>query len=546
MRFCKRFSTLLCLTLLVPLVWPTAPTTAAATANLVYTGIAWQEPITGYEHTFAEGDTVPRNFERLILRFDGQPVLRAATVTDSLGNSAPVSVYPYHPSSWYDTILTPTGPLKKNETYTITIPGGANGEHDTNGHFLANDLKVTFHTDDQPFTQSVILVVHPPHNFSPEIRRFRFYAQAGPLEMKLESLRNGGVVYARLTRAETGQVVSQPIFSGDPNQDFLTLTQTVTLPEAGYYDILMDVKQRSEAQDIEYQLTLTAPELIVAEKNYVPAIRLNMSDYEVHTDPFLPLVERYDTDYRVRSVQFYLDNQMQRELNNESASTSALPNTTVDTSGLRDGIHTFAMMAKGPFSENMGGDEKLIQVDRLDNFRDVPHNAWMHRAVELMSDLRIVSGVGNGVYEPDRAVTREEFAKIIATTLGLRAATGFANPFADVSTGMWSYAPINALAESGMITGDVRNGKRYFRPSDTITRAEAAAIIGRHLGVTAEIVGSYQPPFADYNAVPTWAKPHVAWLQYYGWLNGSNGYIYPSSTLTRAEAAQILVKYLGV
>lgn len=386
------------------------------------------------------GRSRTRTFDKLKIGFNGQPVLHAATVTDSLGQPAPIEVYPYHPASWNATVLTLTGPLKKDETYTITIPGGAKGEHDTTGLTLATDLQVTFRTDDKPFTQSVPLAVNPPHEFAPALRSFRFYAEQGPLEMKLTPIRNGGVVYGRLTHPKTGHILADPVFAGDPNQDFLASTQTVNLPEAGDYEILLDVKRRSEAQDMEFTLLLTAQELIVPEKNYVPAISLKMKDYALHTDPFLPPVVRQDFDYPIRSVQTYLDGRLVKELHNESSAISSIPNAIVDTSGLPDGIHSLAVMAKGPFSENAGGDEKLIQVDRQDNFRDVPHSAWMHRAVELLSDLRIVKGVGNGVFEPDRAVTREEFAQIIATTLGLHASSGFTNPFADVSTGMWSYA----------------------------------------------------------------------------------------------------------
>jgi hypothetical protein len=539
---------MLVLILLLPLVAQSGTLHAQSTAApLVFTGLSWEGAEAGsYQYPVPENGTVPRNLGRLIVRFDGQPVLRKAMVTDSQGNLAPISVYPYHPSSWYATVLAPTGPLKPNETYTITIPGGANGERDPKGRTLPQDVKVSFRTDAKPFTQSVQVIVHPAHNFAPDLRSFRFYADKGTLQMNLESLRMGGVVYARLLQADTGAVIAEPVFAGDPQVDWLKTSQTATLPAAGYYDLLMDVKKRSTAQDLEFQVTLTAPELVVAEKNYVPAIRLNMRDYALQPDSFLPPVERYDSEYRVHSVSYYFDGRLYRELANESDAARSLPNEAVSTRGLSDGIHTFAMMAKGAFSENVGGDEKLIQIDRLDNFRDVPHGAWMHPAVELMSDLHIVSGDGNGAFAPDRAVTREEFAKMIATTLSLHASSGFANPFVDVPGGSWSSGSILALAESGLIAGDIRNGKRYFRPGDTITRAEAASIIGRHLGVTAETAGTYRPPFSDYDAVPDWAKPHVAVLQYYSWISGSNGNFHPASTLTRAEAAQILVKYLGV
>ena len=45
-------------------------------------------------------------------------------------------------------------------------------------------------------------------------------------------------------------------------------------------------------------------------------------------------------------------------------------------------------------------------------FDDVPANAWYAKAVNTLASLGVVSGVGNGDFEPERSITRAEFTSI--------------------------------------------------------------------------------------------------------------------------------------
>lgn len=50
-------------------------------------------------------------------------------------------------------------------------------------------------------------------------------------------------------------------------------------------------------------------------------------------------------------------------------------------------------------------------------FKDVPADAWYASHVDTLSSLGLVEGTGNGMYEPDRPVTRGELAAIIGRLL---------------------------------------------------------------------------------------------------------------------------------
>ncbi len=59
-------------------------------------------------------------------------------------------------------------------------------------------------------------------------------------------------------------------------------------------------------------------------------------------------------------------------------------------------------------------------------------NHWAKEAVNDMGARLVISGVGNNLFEPDRDITRAEFAAIVVRALGLKSGLG-TNPFHDVA-----------------------------------------------------------------------------------------------------------------
>ena len=115
------------------------------------------------------------------------------------------------------------------------------------------------------------------------------------------------------------------------------------------------------------------------------------------------------------------------------------------------------------------------------SFADVSADAWYAQAVNALASLGIVQGVGDGMFAPERTITRAEF-----TVIAMRFAelpTGGTNPFSDVRTSDWFYAQVVGAAQYGWITG-YTNGT--FGPNNTITRAEVTAIVNRMLSRSAD------------------------------------------------------------
>ena len=84
-------------------------------------------------------------------------------------------------------------------------------------------------------------------------------------------------------------------------------------------------------------------------------------------------------------------------------------------------------------------------------FDDVPANAWYAKAVNTLASLGVVSGVGNGDFEPERSITRAEF-----TSIAMKFAegkTGGTNIFSDVKSTDWFYRAVVNSTQYGWIHG---------------------------------------------------------------------------------------------
>ncbi len=114
-------------------------------------------------------------------------------------------------------------------------------------------------------------------------------------------------------------------------------------------------------------------------------------------------------------------------------------------------------------------------VERTEHFADVEESKWYVQPIEVLASLGIIEGVGDGVFEPDRAITRAEFAAV-AARFAKKLFSGTA--FNDVSEEAWYADFVSTAAHYGWINGV---GDGAYEPDRDITRTEAAAIINRML-----------------------------------------------------------------
>ena len=121
-------------------------------------------------------------------------------------------------------------------------------------------------------------------------------------------------------------------------------------------------------------------------------------------------------------------------------------------------------------------------------FPDVKESDWHNGAVRAAHAYGLLSGYADGTFRPNEKITREQAMVILAKAMaltGLKASLPEQSPddalraFADAGQASgWAVAGIADCVQAGIVTG--KNG-RALAPQDTITRAEAAAMMERLL-----------------------------------------------------------------
>ena len=169
-------------------------------------------------------------------------------------------------------------------------------------------------------------------------------------------------------------------------------------------------------------------------------------------------------------------------------------------------------------------------------FSDMEDAKWALEQVDALCEKGIISGVGDGKFEPHRYVSREEFAKMLCLLGGYEISTTDI-PFKDVEPDSWSYPYICTAYKYGMINGvsDVA-----FSPKTMVNREQAAVMLYRILGKDLEET-SANFRFDDDNIISAWAKDAVYTLREKGIINGRTSKTFvPSEAMTRVEAAALL------
>ncbi|MNU56113.1 Bacillolysin precursor [compost metagenome] len=168
---------------------------------------------------------------------------------------------------------------------------------------------------------------------------------------------------------------------------------------------------------------------------------------------------------------------------------------------------------------------------------------WSRADVELLASKLLVKGVSASKFEPNRQITRAEFATLMVRALGLNM-TQSQTSFVDVKPEAWYAAPIESAYQSGLIKG---TGANQFKPNAPVTRQEMAAMLGSAmnlLGRQAVDSGSGIAIFKDQAKVAPWAASSVDSAVRAGLLQGSGGLFRPGAASTRAEASVVLKRLL--
>ncbi|WP_284643449.1 S-layer homology domain-containing protein [Paenibacillus silviterrae] len=172
---------------------------------------------------------------------------------------------------------------------------------------------------------------------------------------------------------------------------------------------------------------------------------------------------------------------------------------------------------------------------------------WANADVNDMTSRLIIQGVSSTEFRPNAPITRAEFAAIVTRGLGIQGAP-YAGTFTDVSANSWYAGAVQAAVNYKLIDG-YENGT--FRPDQNISRQEATAVLSRAAAIaklkselSSDEVDRLLSAFADGSDVASWAQTNVAAAISLNLMNGRGDKLDLEATLTRAETAALVRRFL--
>lgn len=210
-----------------------------------------------------------------------------------------------------------------------------------------------------------------------------------------------------------------------------------------------------------------------------------------------------------------------------------------------DGIpHKLTLLAMDE-SGNLGRATLAIPGGEMtaDPFLDMGSH-WAKESTGYLYSRGIINGVKTEqglLYNPDKKITRAEFAVLMSNWLG-EDPTLYEEvelPFADTqSIPAWALSAAKTMYGMGMIRGIGVDGALYFNPQSPISREEVMTIIGRTQvrGYGENDLTSYK----DGSKVSSWALPYVKTLVQQSVVSGYDGNLWPKNLVTRAQVAVMI------
>ncbi|PIC67257.1 Parasporal protein [Sporosarcina sp. P21c] len=165
-------------------------------------------------------------------------------------------------------------------------------------------------------------------------------------------------------------------------------------------------------------------------------------------------------------------------------------------------------------------------------FKDVPPSKHFADAVNELAERNIIGGYPDGTFKPGNSITRGQAAAIIAKMRGLDTSDVKGQKFKDVPASHGFYKAIVKMAEEGMI-GGYPDGS--FKPNEPIKRKNMAAILVKAFDLPRSV--DVKNPFKGEVGITN----DVLVIYQLGITSGTSPTTFsPNASITRGQAAKML------
>ena len=175
-------------------------------------------------------------------------------------------------------------------------------------------------------------------------------------------------------------------------------------------------------------------------------------------------------------------------------------------------------------------------------FTDVAKDAWYFPAVEYVYNNELMNGTNGGLtFEPNVNLNRAMMAAVLYNMEG-GPDCDKSGLFSDVADGMWYTDAVNWAASNNIVSG-MPDGT--YAPNQALTREQMASILYRYAeykGIKTDARADLGK-FTDGNTTSAWATDVVQWAVAEKLINGVGTELQPKGTASRAQVATVLMNY---
>ena len=182
------------------------------------------------------------------------------------------------------------------------------------------------------------------------------------------------------------------------------------------------------------------------------------------------------------------------------------------------------------------------------DYTDIDRSQWYHSGVDYAIENLLMGSTKTDTltFEPNVKLTRAMVAAILCRIAG-NPEVEYEGFFTDVNTGAWYTNAVEWCAQNGLASGK-GNGK--FDPNGNVTRQEIAVFMMKMAEYLDKNTSGQNDlsGFDDAERVPAWAEAYVRWAVDAGLISGKASgdktYLAPTDNASRAEFASIIMRFI--
>ena len=179
-------------------------------------------------------------------------------------------------------------------------------------------------------------------------------------------------------------------------------------------------------------------------------------------------------------------------------------------------------------------------------YSDVQESDWFYASVQYVSSNGLFAGYEDGTFLPQEPMTRAMFAAVLSR-FAKADTSGLENQFTDIADGSWYAGAVNWAAENNIVAGNEEGRFSPDSEITREQIAAVLYRYAQSIGLDVSVSENPLQQFSDRGAISDWAAEALAWAVQAQILQGTGAdTISPSDSATRAQAAAMIERFAQI